>query len=406
MKNKTYRKMISTLLSMLMLAGNTPVYAEEESPSEETASEETVIVEEEQTAEENALPEEPAGETDEAAAFSGGDIELPELGDDPVTFSLPEELQVPIWSSYELKNYTLQGASIKDIVWTSADPYADNMASVKAAGDKLIIETKMNGDLDLTGTVGGQSATMRVSVSAWYEGTDVSTEFTDATPKDIWLRTAGPVSGRPFTVTSGDENIVTAEKTDETDAEGQYRIRITPVQPGKTKLYMTVEDPNVAGETVTISCQDISYFSNDPLTAISLYDHFTGEELSVYRCDGPEDLFVRVGLTPETFNINDLEVTVSDEDFIKAEYFDQGIFNISVLGGPGQATVTFGQGDVRAVLTVIVGEEGPVFELPETLSLPVWYEKTYELPYDLADEYDPDDIVWSTADDSIAQVGS
>ncbi|MBQ1468968.1 MAG: Ig-like domain-containing protein, partial [Solobacterium sp.] len=60
--------------------------------------------------------------------------------------------------------------------------------------------------------------------------------------------------------------------------------------------------------------------------------------------------------------------------------------------------------EVKEIQPLLINEDGPVFDLPEQLFLPVWYEKQYELPFTLADGYNAADIVWSTANDNIALV--
>ena len=413
MKNKPFRKFFSILLSVMMLTGNTQVYAEEEgTPEEGLSSEETVLTEEipEENQEPAELSGEEAGEPEESVTFDG-DIELPEVGDDEIIFNLPQEVQVPIWSDYIVqKGFSLINASLEDIEWEiiSSEPN-DMWLEMGTSGRYPKITSHGEGDAVVRATLRMDGVTistmiMRVVVRSWYEGSSVSLEFSDSEPQDISLTVTGPVTGKDFTVTSGDENVAVVERLNTYDEDGRPLFRVTPKNPGSTKLYMTVEDPNNPGKTTSFSCQDITVFSEEPLESVSLSDPFAGGELSEATIEDDGMVVVQVDVLPETYNINNLEITVSDESLVTVERWDLNIYMISALGKAGTVTVTFGDGDVKASLTIHITGEEPSFILPESLVLPVWYEKEYELPITLSDGLDAGSINWSTDHDNIALI--
>ena len=429
--NRSFRKFFSILLSVMMLAGNTQVRAEEGIPSEETSEEETILIEEQaQPAEEEAdlqadagaiTEETPASEAEQielpeaaelpatAEVFSGGDIETPEIGDDPeeeIIFILPQEIQVPMWSGYELKQYTLIGASIDDVRWETNNP------DLVDVSEGPLFRFRPEGEADITGTLVVDGITistqvMHVVIHQWFAATSTTMIFSDNEPQDVWFKTLGLLLDKEFTVQSSNTDIVTVEKTGEYDDVEGTLYRVTPVSPGITQLVMLVSDPNDPDGTdqVTIPCQDITVCSDGPLESIEFLDPFTGEPITEITMNTYEPYTLKMKLVPETYNPLDLSFSSSDETAAEASPWEDNPLFVDIFPlQPGNEDVIIraGSGDVTAALTVHFNNENP-FSL-KSVKLPVWYEKQYEVPYTLPEGIDVQNVTWESSDEDVALI--
>lgn len=429
--NRSFRKFFSILLSVMMLAGNTQVRAEEGIPSEETAEEETVLIEEQaQPAEEEAdlqadaeaiTEEAPASEAEQielpeeaelpetAEAFSGGDIETPEIGDDPeeeIIFILPQEIQVPMWSGYELKQYTLIGASIDDVRWETNNP------DLVDVSEGPLFRFGPEGEADITGTLVVDGITistqvMHVVIHQWYAATSTSIIFSNTEPEDVWFKTLGLLLDKEFTIQSSNTNIVTVEKTGEYDDVKGTLYRVTPVSPGITQLVMLVSDPNDPDGTdqVTIPCQDITVCSDGPLESIEFLDPFTGEPVTEITMNTYEPYTLKMKLIPETYNPLDLSFSSSDETAAEASPWEDNPLFVDIYPlQPGNEDVIIraGSGDATAAVTVHFNNESP-FSL-RSVKLPSWYEMQYEVPYTLPEGFDVQDVTWESSNEDVALI--
>ncbi len=400
--NSSFRKFFSVLLSVMMLFGNTQVRAEEGSSSEETPEEETVLIEEHELPEasETTSDEEPEqiDEPGTASAFADDDPE------EEIIFILPQEIQVPMWSGYELKQYTLVGASIDDVRWESSDPIKADVSQGP------IFQFRDEGEVNITGTLVIDDITIstqiiHVVISQWFESNSTSMIFSDTSPRDVWFKTVGPAKEKEFYVQSNDTNIVTVEKTDTYDEEKGTLYRVAPVSPGITQLTMLVSDLNDPDGTdqVSIPCQDITVCSDDPLESIGFVDPFTGEPVAELPMSSYDTAFLKLKLVPETFNPYNLEISSSDEAYVSASLWEDNPVFINI--SPKQlenedVVIRVGSGDTAAELTVLM--EAP-FSL-KSLKLPVWYEKQYELPYTLAEGFDIQDVTWESDNEDAALI--
>ncbi len=396
--NRSFRKFFSILLSVMMLAGNTQVRAEEV-PSEETAEEETVLIEEQP---------QPA-EEEPAEVFSGGDIETPEIGDDPeeeIIFILPQEIQVPMWSGYELKQYTLIGASIDDVRWETNNP------DLVDVSEGPLFRFGPEGEADITGTLVVDGITistqvMHVVIHQWFAATSTSIIFSDNEPEDVWFKTLGLLLDKEFTIQSSNTDIVTVEKTGEYDDVKGTLYRVTPVSPGITQLVMLVSDPNDPDGTdqVTIPCQDITVCSDGPLESIEFIDPFTGEPVTEITMNTYDPYTLKLRLVPETYNPLDLSFSSSDETAAEASPWEDNPLFVDIFPlqpGNEDAIIRAGSGDVTAALTVHFNNENP-FSL-KSVKLPVWYEKQYEVPYTLPEGIDVQNVTWESSDENVALI--
>ncbi len=405
--NRSFRKLFSVLLSVMMLAGNTQVRAEEGIPSEETAEEETVIIEEQPAGqEETALPDETEELTEEAYS------EEPETAsafadDDPegeIIFILPQEIQVPMWSGYELKQYTLTGASIDDVRWETSNP---DLVDVSQGP---LFRFGPEGEADITGTLVVDDITistqvMHVVIHQWFASSSTSMIFSDTEPQDVWFKTLGLLLEKEFTIQSGNTDIVTVEEIGEYDDGEGTLYRVTPVNPGITQLVMLVSDPNDPDGTdqVSIPCQDILVCSDEPLQSIELIDPFTGESVTEITMNSYDTYPLQLKLVPETYNPLDLSISSSDETTVYADRWEDNLMFIDI--SPVQlknedVIVSVGNGEVTAALTVHI--KAP-FSL-KSVKLPVWYEKQYEVPYTLADGFDIQDVTWESSNEDVALI--
>ncbi|MBQ6222627.1 MAG: hypothetical protein IJJ44_08455 [Solobacterium sp.] len=435
MKRLSYKKIISVFLSLMMLAGNTQVHAEE-LPPEETTPEETILVEElpadeqvpaevqEEDEEEvvvlagNEEPDEPADETEtdettESVVEEVNEVQTLTVNEDGPVFDLPEQLFLPVWyeKQYELPFTLADGYNAADIVWSTDN---DNVALIEEKDGVLYLSTKQEGETVITGSLntgdGEVSDSVHVITAHWFEPSipGMMFEAPGGDPKTFTVMAINAAAEMNYTVYSKDPAIASVSVS----GDGSTKtVTITAVTPGTTELYARITDPNDPAKELdntflgVIVCDPEAVLED--LKILSLDDE---EITELYLQTGDDPTWVTADIYPGTILPDKLLMSSTDPEVAYATHgpaeLPPSLFFIHAGNKAGTADITFYMegSDVNVVIHVTVEKGEPEFSISEELYLPIWYDNGYELTVYLSEEFELDDIEWTTEDEGIAWI--
>ncbi|MBR2670388.1 MAG: hypothetical protein IKE36_11405 [Solobacterium sp.] len=440
MKRLSYKKIISVFLSVMMLAGNTQVHAEE-LPPEETTPEETILVEElpadEQVPEEvqeedeeeavvlvdSEKPDETADETetDETETDETTDMVVEEvkeiqpllINEDGPVFDLPEQLFLPVWyeKQYEFPFTLADGYNAADIVWSTTD---DNIALVEEKDGVLYLSTKQEGETVITGTLntgdGEVSDSVHVITAHWFEPSipGMMFEAPGGDPITFTVTAINAAAEMNYTVYSMNPEVASVSVSGDGNTK---TVTVTAVNPGTTELYARMTDPNDPAKELdntflgVIVCDPEAVLED--LKILNLDDE---EITELHLHTGDDPTWVVAEIQPDTILPDLLLMSSTDPEVAYAthgpEELPPSLFFIHAGDKAGTADITFYMegSDVNVVIHVTVEKGEPEFHISEELYLPIWYDDGYKLTVSLSEEFEIDDIEWTTEDEGIAWI--